>query len=136
VRHDKTRLEEAINHYLQKARSGDLGDALFGLIELDHTVLPLLEAAYRSERKSPIRALLVEAVWQHRQPSVVPFLFEALNDSDEETWQQALDGLVALASPETKDGLERMIRLEGHAKRREWFEEALGQIIDAISDCK
>jgi hypothetical protein len=127
-------LQDAVGYYLERARSGDdRGGAFFGLIELNQAVLPFLEAAYRSERDGAIRALLVEVIWQHRQHTVVPFLFEALKDSDEETWMQALDGLVALASPDVRDGLESAIRLAAHEKQREWFQEALDQIQQALA---
>ncbi|HEV8000733.1 MAG TPA: HEAT repeat domain-containing protein [Planctomycetaceae bacterium] len=128
-----SRAQEALENYLVGARGGDRDTALFGLIELDHSVLPLLQAAYRSEPEASIRALLVEAIWQHRQQSVVPFLFEALKDADDETWMQALDGLVALASPTTRDGLESALGVEADARRREWFTEALDQIRQAIT---
>ncbi|HET6324970.1 MAG TPA: HEAT repeat domain-containing protein [Planctomycetaceae bacterium] len=127
-----SRVQEAFAHYLVEARGGDRDTALFGLIELDHSVLPLLQAAYHSEPEGTIRALLVEAIWQHRPQSVAPFLFEALKDADNETWMQALDGLVALASPTTRDGLECALRVEADARRREWFAEALDQIRQAI----
>jgi hypothetical protein len=92
-----------------------------------------LQEACRSEKDGSVRDLLVQAVWQHRQQSSVPFLFEALQDSDEAVWMQALDGLVALASAATRDGLENAIRLESDARRHEWFQEALEQIKQAIS---
>ncbi len=133
VSRNPRRAQEALARYLVEAREGDRDTALFGLIELDHSVLPLLEAAYRSEPKGPVRALLVEASWQHRQQSVAPFLFEALNDADNETWRQALDGLVALASPTILDGLESALRVEADASRRQWFAEALDQIRQAIT---
>jgi hypothetical protein len=133
VSQNPSRVQEVIAHYLAGARGGDRDTALFSLIELDHSVLPLLQAAYRSEPEASIRALLVEAIWQHRQQSVVPFLFEALKGADDETWMQALDGLVALASPTTQDGLESALRAEADARRREWFTEALDQIRQAIT---
>jgi hypothetical protein len=130
---EERRNQETADYYLLKSQSGDLGSAFFGLIDCEHAVLPQLQDAYRSEKDWSVRDLLVEAVWQHRQQSSVPFLFEALQDGHEAVWMQALDGLVALASAATRDGLANAIRLEPDPKRREWFQEAVDQINLAIS---
>ncbi|HEV3298165.1 MAG TPA: HEAT repeat domain-containing protein [Planctomycetaceae bacterium] len=132
-RRDEKRDQEAVDYYLRKARSGDFDSAFFGLIECDHAVLPTLEVAYRSESDWAVRELLVEVIWQHRQQSLVPFLFEALQDPNEAVWMQALDGLVALASRAAKEGLEKAMSTEEQAKRREWMKEALDQIEQAIT---
>jgi hypothetical protein len=57
-------------------------------------------------------------------------LADALDDSHPAVWKQALDGLVALGGRETAAG--RKCRLEAKEERLGWFEEASGQIIEAI----
>ncbi len=84
---------------LQQFREGHRDNAFFGLLEMDHEVLPELMAAFRAERDVQVRAFIVEVIWQHRQQSVIPFLGEALGSPEPAIWQEALDGLVTLASP-------------------------------------
>jgi hypothetical protein len=67
-----------IDNYLEKFRQGDHEEAFHGLFEMPHDILPELMAAFRKEKDGEVRAFLVEMVWQHRQPSSVPFLKEAL----------------------------------------------------------
>jgi len=88
-----------IDCFLQRFREGHRADAFFGLLEMDHDVLPELMAAFRAERDAQVRAFIVEVIWRHRQQSVTPLLGEALRDSEPTVWRQALDGLVSLASP-------------------------------------
>jgi hypothetical protein len=68
------------DYYLSEARNGDLAAAYHGLIELPNDLLPDLEVAYRGEADPVIRALIVEAVWQHQLPCSVDFLAVALED--------------------------------------------------------
>jgi HEAT repeats len=105
----------------------------FRLIEQPSHLLPDLEDAYRGEADPEIRALIVEAVWQHRQPSSVDFLAVTLEDQEPEVWKQALDGLVRLASPESRNALElAKNRLAGQdAVFRAWIEEAIDQVGDS-----
>jgi hypothetical protein len=76
------------------------------------------------------RALIVEAVWQHRQPTSVDFLAIALDDPHPDVWKQALDGLVTLASPESRKVLElaKSRLAEEDAILRARIEEAIDQI--------
>jgi hypothetical protein len=76
---------------------------------------------------------LVRVAWERRDSSALPFLGEALNQLQEEVWQQALDGLVALASPEALETLRRARsrdRQDDTAARRFrlWLEEAIAQV--------
>jgi len=118
------------DYYISEARNGDFDAAYHGLIELPNDLLPDLEDAYRSEADPVIRALIVEAVWQHRLPSSVDFLAIALEDPHPEVWKEALDGLVTLASPESRKVLElAKSRMAGHdATFRAWVTEAIDQV--------
>jgi hypothetical protein len=123
-----------IDGNLDLARDGDIGAAFHGLIELRDDDIPALQEAYRVESEPAIRALVVEAVWQHRLPSTTDFLAVALADPHLEVWKRALDGLVTLASAESRKALEAA--LESAAARdsehRAWIEEAIGQIDEVI----
>lgn len=119
---------DAVAYYIERARAGDTDAASHGLRELDRTALPALREAYQAEGDPTVRAVLVEAIWQHREPSAIDFLGLALADRHTEVWKQALDGLVTLASPESRRQLESSIPGISDAERRAWIEEAIGQI--------
>jgi hypothetical protein len=121
-----------ITGILQQFREGHREDAFFGLLEMDHEVLPELMAVFRAERDVQVRAFIVEVVWQHRQQSVIPFLGEALHDSEPVVWREALDGLVALASPAALEILRsartrRFPNPRDTDEFRHWLEEAIVQ---------
>lgn len=116
---------------LRRYRDGHRDDAFFGLLETDYDVLPELMTAYRTESDSRVRAFLVEVIWQYRQQSVIPFLGEALRSSEPVVWQQALDGLVALASPAALEVL-RSVHQSATGEFRGWVEEAIGQAQEQI----
>src|SRR5579864_1526336 len=114
----------ATDYYLNEARNGDFDAADNGLIELPDDLLRDLEDAYRGEPDFAIRALIVEAVWQHRLSCCVDFLALALEDPHHKVWKQAVDGLVTLASSESRKTLELAKScMEGHdATFRAWVE--------------
>jgi len=93
-----------IADWLQRFHEGHRDEAFFGLLEMDHAVLPELMAAFRAEGDVWVRAFLVEAIWQHRQPSAISFLGEVLCDPEPVVGRETLDGLVTLASPEALEG--------------------------------
>ena len=118
----------AVDYYIEMARSGDGDEAFHGLRELAADTIPALQETYRSEPDPTVRAVLVRAIWEHRDPSVIDFLAEAVRDRDPAVWKEALDGLVTLASPEAERALEMTIGSDCDAKRRDWIFEAIGQI--------
>ena len=118
---------------IDRFRSGDEDAALQGLIELPDDALADLTEYFRSEALAPIRALIVKAIWERRNPSSIPFLGEALRDPEEEVWQEALDGLVTLASVESFAVLQnaKISAPSEHSKDRRfrlWLEEAIEQV--------
>lgn len=121
-----------VEAHIQRARSGDHEGAFHGLRELGSDALPALQEAYRCEDDPNVRSVLVEAIWQHRQPSVISFLADVLGDPMPVVWKQALDGLVTLASQESLRVLRSAAGSECGAERRAWIEEAIEQSADAI----
>jgi HEAT repeat protein len=122
-----------ITALIEKFRSGDEDAAFHGLIELPNDTLPAVIDYFRMEPLGAIRALLVKAIWERRDPSAVSFLAEALQDHEEEVWQEALDGLVTLASSEALNVLQsaktrRPTDAENHRRFHLWLEEAIQQI--------
>jgi hypothetical protein len=122
-----------IKQIVERFRSGDDESAFFTLIELPGDVLPALIEIFRAEQAAAVRAFLVKVAWERREEAVIPFLGETLNESEEEVWQQALDGLVAFASPQSleilKSARARACSDSSNDKRlRLWLDEAIQQV--------
>jgi hypothetical protein len=119
--------------YIELTRSGDYEQAFHSLRELDDSALSAFQDAYRSQTDPKVRSLLVHAIWQHRQPSVIGFLGDVLQDPAPEVWKQALDGLVTLATPEARRVLQSVAVQDIDEERRDWIVEAIEQITDSCS---
>jgi hypothetical protein len=105
-------MEEKIIESLRAFRAGDDDTAIASLLEIAEDILPSLSTIYRNESDSDLRAFLVRVAWERREEMSVNFILEALNDPAEEVWQSALDGTVALASPEMLDLLKSLSATE------------------------
>jgi hypothetical protein len=92
--------------------SGDEEAALTALLEPPEEILPPLAQLFRGQADSAQRAFMVRVAWERREPTSIDLIVEALNDPAEEVWQAALDGTVALASPEILDVLNSMRQQE------------------------
>jgi len=122
-----------IEEIVESFRRGDEESAFFALLELTGDVVPALIEIFRAEQAIEVRSFLVKAAWERRDDAVIPFLDEALRDSAEEVWQQALDGLVAFASPQSLQILQsaraRVNSAAADDKRlRLWLDEAIQQV--------
>ena len=89
-----------IREILERFRSGAEEEAFFELLEMPSDIVPALTTAFRTEQNSALRAFLIKVAWQRGDRQAIALLAEAVNQSDEQIWQEALDGLVALASPQ------------------------------------
>lgn len=121
-----------IAYYLERYHKGDADSAFYGLLELDQESLPELVHEFRAATDIRLRVFLLGVIWQHRQQSVVPVLAEALLDSEPQVWREALDGLVALASPASLEALyaartRHFTRQQDSEEFRCWLEEAIEQ---------
>jgi hypothetical protein len=125
--------QAALSYYLGMARRGQVESGFFDLIDLDKSVLAMLEQEFRSEKDPSIQALIIKAVWSARWPGSIPCLTEALSDPHPQVWNESLDGLVALASPETSRVVESAIASATDPKRRVLLQEALEQIQKSIA---
>ena len=126
-------ITQIVTAYLEKFRKGDCENTYFDLTELGAVAIPSLIEAYHSETDACVRELLVEVIWQLREPSMIPFLGEALLDEDESVWKQAIDGLVALASVEAADVLRsarkrKFLRQKDAEEFQGWIDEAISQV--------
>jgi hypothetical protein len=89
-----------IRTILEKFRGGAEEEAFFQLLEMPGNALSALTEAFRAEQDPALRAFLVKVAWQRCDPMSIHLLTEALEQTDEEIWQAALDGLVSSASAE------------------------------------
>jgi len=126
-------MEAQVKAAIEKYRRGDKESAFFELLEIPGDVLPDLIAAYNADPIVDIRAFLVKVSWQRRDRSALDFLGDALNAPEEDIWQQALDGFVTFASPESLRILslarDRVFGNESDGKRfHRWLEEAIQQV--------
>ena len=101
-------MEAKIIESLKAFRAGDDDAAITTLLKAEEELVPALVDAYRQESDPEVRAFLVRVAWERREALSVEFILEALNDPAEEVWQSALDGTVALASPEMLDLLKTL----------------------------
>ncbi len=130
---------EAIEVYIEKFREGDCENAFHGLLEMTPAILPELETRFRSEWNTEIRHYLLHVIWEYRDQSVVRFLGEALLDSHDVIWQEAMDGLVALASSASIDALQaarsrRLSNQQDFQKFHQWLEEAITQAEESVQN--
>lgn len=126
------RIAPQISHYLEMFRSGDADNSFHGLLELDRDILPELMAVFRSTQDIRLREMLVAVIWGYREQSVIPFLREALFDTEPRIWREALNGLVSLASPAALDVLceartRRFLTQRETEEFRRWVDEAISQ---------
>lgn len=98
-------MEAKIRTALEAFRSGEDDEPLAALLELEDDIVPAMAELFRGESDADVRAFLVRVAWERHEQSSMDFIVEALNDPMEEVWQSALDGTVALASPEILDVL-------------------------------
>ena len=101
-------MDDLIRRALESYQNGDDDAAISSLLEVAEDILPSLSAIYRNESDPDLRAFLVRVSWERREEMSVNFILEALNDPAEEVWQSALDGTVALASPEMLEFLKSL----------------------------
>lgn len=125
-------LDDSVAHYVAWLGTPRSEDAFFGLLHLCPRAVPHLASAFFRETRSEARAVLVEVIWQSRNPDAIPFLAQVLEDPDPEVGKQALDGLVTIGGPRSIAEIQRVrARVIGGAARTpslEWLDEALDQL--------
>ena len=125
-------LRDAVRFYASELAGSRAEDAWHALLELGPAALPLVSDAIRSAHQGDVKVRLAEVLAESRSAEALPFLGELLNDRDAEMWKVALDGLVTLGG----EPAARMRALEvlaaareiAAADKREWIDEAIGQI--------
>ena len=92
-------LATLVDHYLTEWGGSRWASAYHSLIELGPAILPELESRFARSRQPAFRAALVEVARQLRCDEAGPLFQAALRDGAPAVWKEALDGLVALATP-------------------------------------
>ena len=105
-------MKETIRAAVEAYRNGEDEAPLAALIELEVDIVPALAELFSTEADPDVRAFLVRVAWERREQCSVDVIIEALGDPAEEVWQSALDGTVALASPEILEVLHAVKRQE------------------------
>lgn len=129
--------KEFTTHYVKRLKGAEREDAYHSLIETDDLIIPNLIDAFHNDEDAAIRSKLVEIICQHRNPSTIEFLSEALHNPIPEVWKNAMDGLVALACPKAIEAL-RSARPRVFPKKREtedfhrWLDETIEQAEEEI----
>jgi HEAT repeat protein len=127
------------DNYIGRLERGghDWEDAYFRLIEASDAIIPILIERYHATSSADLRALLVEIIWQHRQPETIEFLAKTLDDTSESVRQNALDGLVTLGGPPALLALETarqrlQISRPADKVRAQWFDEAIEHVREQL----
>jgi HEAT repeat protein len=85
--------------------------------------------AYAASNSRDVRVALVEVVGTYRVNDSAEFLGTRLTEDDEDIWQAAIDGLIALGGDVARDVLERR-RSASPPDKASWITEALDLIED------
>lgn len=123
--------QEQVDYYLCQLDGKDADNAYHSLLEMGPPIIPAIIERFRHETEPEIRATLVEIVWQQRSHEALEFLYDVLDDDGKVVWKQALNGLVALGSPNAMRVLEDAFKryaARQDATRMEYIKEAIGQI--------
>ncbi|MEJ2422263.1 MAG: HEAT repeat domain-containing protein [Acidobacteriota bacterium] len=116
----------------------DAESATCALEFADHTILPILGRHLKDERDAEVRERIIEIIGQHRVPSAIPILVEALFDESPLVWKKALDWLVTLDRPRVHASYRgRAKPVFSKSERseyfKEWVDEAIHQLREALS---
>ena len=121
----------AITHHIASL-NGPEGDGSFHrLLEAGSAALPFLRRALTGPLAPPVKAQLIELIWQTRDPEVVGDLAAALNDPAPEVWKAALDGLVTIGDSSAAAALQSALSAAQRGAHRvpvDWLAEALAQV--------
>ena len=126
-----------VDHYLREWDSRGWASAYHSLVELGPQVLPEIEARFLASRDGAFRAALVELARQMHSGDALSLFGAALRDASPEVWKNALDGLVALASPDSIAVLEKAARRSppGRTSPQEWDEWVREALEQARAEC-
>lgn len=107
--------------------------AIAELLALTPLVIPQLVEEFWRARNPDIRATLVFVMAQFGDASSLEFFIEAMDDVHEQTWMNALDGLVNIGgAPVVRRLTTFMVSLNPDDIRGAWTMEAIEHITQAM----
>jgi HEAT repeat protein len=123
----------SLRHYIsaqvEKLASPEAHEAIANLLALSPLAIPNLIEQFWSARNPDIRSTVVFVIAQFADESAMEFFIEAMDDVHEQTWMNALDGLVNIGSAAAIKRLTRfMVTLNPDDIRGAWTMEAIEQI--------
>jgi hypothetical protein len=124
--------EEYVQHYVPELSGPKAEDAWHALVEAGPTALQYVVNAFEAATDAHVRVSLVQVIAEYRSAEGVPFLEALLRNSEPETWKAALDGLVMCGGEAALAAL-RAAKAIATSEKREWIDEAIGQIMDRRS---
>jgi hypothetical protein len=98
-------MNDALQHYLEIARAGDSDAAFHGLRDLPQVSLNDLTVTFRSENDPEIRGLILRVAKDRRVAESLELFSEAITDPNQQVFEEAMDGLVSLGTPDAKTAL-------------------------------
>jgi HEAT repeat protein len=107
-------------------------DSFFALIEAGSEIIPKLEVQFWKETFPERRAAIVRIIWEFRNKDTIQFLSEALNESSDVIWKEALNGLITIGGENVRNILDSAI-IQSKQIKREWILEAIGQLQKSFS---
>ena len=121
-------MRESIQELLAQLEGPKAENALCALQGLPGALAVVIEEFYRAS-DAHRREALVHCLGQFRDCAALPALADALADSADRVWKEALDAIVTLGGSGGREVLERARGKEPeHSMRREWIDEAIGQV--------
>ena len=124
-----------ISEQAQKLATPSAQDAIANLLALTSLAIPNLIEEFWNARNPEIRSTIVFAISQFKDASAEDFFIEAMDDVYEQTWMNALDGLVNIGSPSVIRRLTVfMVSLNPDDIRGAWTMEAIDQITQKLSE--
>lgn len=120
-------LQEYVDQCVAELSGPNAFRARHSLAEAGPAALPLVIDAFNATSDQNIRLSLVQLISEYRSSDALPFLQDALRDTNVSIWKAALDGFVILGTPEALHALHTA-RASATEMQRLWFDEALAQI--------
>ena len=119
---------------VQKLATPSAQDAIANLLALTSLAIPDLIEEFWNTRNPEIRSTIVFAISQFRDESAMDFFIAAMDDVHEQTWMNALDGLVNIGGPAVIKRLTSfMVSLNPDDIRGAWTMEAIDQIAQTLN---
>jgi hypothetical protein len=125
--------EQVRQRFLERIDAGDWNDE-DPRIDLGAAALVHFMDAVKEVRDPRRRSRLIRVVWQFRDRSALPILAHALQDTDDQVWKDALDGIVTLGGDQALQllydaqralrGVDEPVALT----KMSWITEAIEQV--------